>query len=191
VRLWNGIDRAALIHAPISPANWAAPFFGGEAPDADGFSFAAFEKLFDEFVERYGAVMDTSSPALSSFAKRGGKTIIWHGVADDIIPAAGSVHYVESIRRALGSRATDTFLRFYLAPGVGHCGGSDGPQPVALFESLMEWVEHGPPPMRVRSENWDQAGIVTRTRPLCPYPEYARYRGRGSLDDAASFRCQK
>jgi feruloyl esterase len=56
---------------------------------------------------------------------------------------------------------------------------------------FMEWVEHGRPPEAVDSENWDQAGVTTRTRPLCPYPEYARYRGRGSLDDAANFRCQK
>jgi hypothetical protein len=101
------------------------------------------------------------------------------------------VHYVESIRRTLGERETDNFLRFYLAPGVGHCRWGNGPQPVELLEPLMEWVEHGRAPAAVRSENWDEAGRVTRTRPLCPHPEIARYRGRGSLDDAASFRCQK
>lgn len=189
-RLWNGIDRAVLIHAPQSVANWASPFSDGRAPDAAGASIAAFEVGFDQFVERYGAVMDTSSPDLSAFAKRG-KTIIWHGVADDIIPTAGSVHYVESIRRTLGPRETDNFLRFYLAPGVGHCRWGDGPQPVELLEPLMQWVEHGRAPASVRSENWDQAGVVTRTRPLCPYPERVRYRGRGSLDDAASFQCQR
>jgi hypothetical protein len=147
--------------------------------------------MFDQFVERYGAVMDTSSPDLRAFAERGGKTIIWHGIADDIIPAAGSVHYVESIRRTLGQGKTDNFLRFYLAPGVGHCRWGDGPQPVALLEPLMEWVEHRRAPTAVRSENWDEAGHVTRTRPLCPYPEHARYRGRGALDDAANFRCQR
>lgn len=189
-RLWNGIDRAALIHAPQAPANKASPFSEDDALDADSLSRAAFETQFDGFVERYGAVMDTSTPDLGGFAKHG-KTILWHGVADDIIPAAGTVHYVDSIRRALGERETDTFLRFYLAPGVEHCGGGAGPQPVALLEPLMEWVEHDHAPNTVRSENRDQAGRVTRTRPLCPYPALARYRGRGSLDDADSFRCER
>lgn len=189
-RLWNGIDRAALIHVPQPPANRASPFSDGTAPDADGLSPDAFEAQFDQFVERYGAVMDTSSPDLRAFAKHG-KTILWHGVADDIIPAAGTAHYVDSIRRTLGARETDSFLRLYLAPGVGHCGSGEGPQPVALLEPLMQWVEQDHAPQAVRSENRDQAGHTTRTRPLCPYPTIARYRGRGSLDDAASFRCQR
>jgi feruloyl esterase len=189
-RLWNGIDRAALIHAPQWPANRASPFSDGTLPDADSFSLATLEAQFDQFVERYGAVMDTSNPDLGAFAKHG-KTILWHGVADDIIPATGTVHYVESIRRTLGERETDNFLRLYLAPGVGHCGGGDGPQPVALLQPLMEWVEQDRAPKAVRSETRDQAGRTTRTRPLCPYPALARYRGRGSLDDAASFQCQR
>lgn len=188
-RLWNGIDRAALIHAPQPPANQASPFSESKSPDIGSLSFAAFEDQFDSFVERYGAVMDTSSPDVGAFAKHG-KTILWHGVADDIIPAAGTLHYVDSIRRTLGERETDAFLRLYLAPGVGHCGSGDGPQPVELLEPLMEWVEQGRAPKAVRSENRDRAGRTTRTRPLCPYPTLARYRGRGSLDDAANFRCQ-
>jgi hypothetical protein len=190
-RLWNGIDRAALIHAPQSPAHWAEPFFDGKAPDARGLSTAAFETLFDQFVERYGAIMDTSNPDLQAFAERRGKTILWHGVADDVIPAAGTVHYVESIRRTLGPVKTDNFLRFYLAPGVGHCQWGEGPQPVALLEPLMEWVELGRAPTAVRSEKRDPAGHLARTRPLCPYPERVRYQGRGSLNDAANFRCRR
>lgn len=188
--LWTGIDRAAVIRAPQSPATWINPFFDAKAPDAEGLTFARFEAVFDQFVERYGAVMDTSSPDIGAFAKRG-KTIIWHGIADDIIPVAGTVQYVESIRRTLGERETDKFLRFYVAPGVGHCRFGDGPQPVALLEPLMEWVESGRAPAAVRSENWDDAGRVTRSRPLCPYPQSIRYRGRGSLDDAANFQCQR
>ncbi len=189
--LWNGIDRAALIHPPfVPPKGVRSPFADGKTVNPDNLSMATFESMFDEFVERYG-MMDTSDPNLGMFAKHGGKTILWHGIADDGVPAAGSVRYVESIRRTLGSSTADKFLRLYLAPGVGHCQGGNGPQPVALLEPLMEWVEHGRPPSQVRSENWNDAGVATRTRPLCPYPEYARYRGQGSLDDAANFRCQK
>lgn len=187
-RLWIGIDRAALIHAPESTLAWANPFFEGKPPAARRFSFAAFETLFDQFVARYGAVMGTANSDVGAFAKRG-KTIIWHGLADDIIPVANSVQYVDAIRRAVGNRDTDNFLRFYVAPGVGHCRWGEGPQPVAMLESLMEWVEQGRAPGALRSENWDQTGRVTRTRPLCPYPQRPRYRGQGSLDDAANFQC--
>lgn len=191
-RLWNGVDRAALIHAPEP---WDAAIFGPPLFETasegrpEALSFATFEQGFDQFVERYGAVMDTSTPDLAAFAGRGGKTILWHGVADDIIPAAGTVRYVESVRRTLGARAADNFLRFYLTPGVRHCVGGDGPPPIGLLEPLMDWVERGRAPEIVRSENWDQNNQVTRTRPLCPYPQYARYRGRGAVNNAASFRC--
>lgn len=189
--LWNGTDRTALIHPPTPTdiAKAGEPIF--EWNDGAGIpSIAGFEGAFEKFVERYGAVMDTSNPDLSAFADRGGKTILWHGVADDIIPAAGSVHYVEAVRRTLGVNRTNSFLRFYLAPGVGHCGGGDGPQPVALLEPLMEWVEHGRAPQAEVSQNLDQDGHIVRTRPLCPYPERARYNGRGSIDDASSFGCK-
>jgi Tannase and feruloyl esterase len=192
-RLWSGIDPAVLIHSPANgPAEWTVPFFAGKALDVADLTTANFEKVFDQFTGRYGAVMDTANADLSDFSKHGGKTIIWHGVADDIIPAAGSVHYVEAIRHSLGTGETDGFLRLYLAPGVGRCGfGGDGPLPVELMKPLMEWVEQGRAPAAVRGEHWDEVGRVTRTRPLCPDPQRALYRGRGSVDNAANFSCQR
>jgi hypothetical protein len=70
--------------------------------------------------------MDTSDSHVGAFAAHGGKTILWHGVEDDVIPAAGTVHYVQSIRKSLGAGATGKFLRFYEAPGVLHCQGGEG-----------------------------------------------------------------
>jgi hypothetical protein len=191
--LWNGIDRAALIRAPPPPEVITAranPFADRPRQPAAIASIAGFEEQFDEFVERYGGVMDTSDPDLSRFAASGGKTIIWHGVADDIIPAAGSARYVAAVRETLGVSRTDTFLRFYLAPGVLHCGGGDGPQPLSLLEPLMDWVERGRAPKALRSEVVDLAGIAVKTRPLCPDPQRARYRGHGSFDDGAHFKCR-
>jgi hypothetical protein len=188
--LWNGIDRAARIH-PLFVPQGPLPFGDAQLAHPSTLSIRTFETQFDEFIERYGGVMDTSNPDLGAFAKHGGKTILWHGIADDIIPAAGSVRYVQSIRHALGNVATDSFLRLYLAPGVGHCTGGDGPPPVGLFESLMTWVEQGHAPAVQRSEKRNDGGGIERARPLCPYPEYARYRGHGSLDEAGSFACRQ
>jgi feruloyl esterase len=190
--LWNGTDRAALIHAPppLDVATARPGPFSARSSRPVIPSIAGFEDEFDEFVERYGAVMDTSDPDLSGFAHGGGKTILWHGIADDVIPAAGTVRYVESVRGTLGAAKTDEFLRFYLAPGVGHCGGGNGPPPVALLGPLMDWVEHGRSPREVRGEQRDAAGNVVRSRPLCPYPQRVRYRGHGSIDAAGSFQCR-
>jgi feruloyl esterase len=147
-RLWSGVDPTALIHAPppLDAARARASPFSEASAGPLVPSMAEFEDEFDAFVDRYGPVMDTSDPDLSAFADGGGKTIIWHGVADDVIPVAGTVHYVDAIRRTLGAEKTNSFLRFYLAPGVGHCGGGEGPHPVALLDALMEWVEQGRPP---------------------------------------------
>jgi hypothetical protein len=185
--LWNGTDPAALLHASTSAA-WLEPF-ENEGRALERPSLARFESQFNNFVNRYGPTMDTSDPSIGAFAAHGGKTILWHGVADDVIPAAGTVHYVEAVQKALGASATDAFLRFYEAPGALHCQGGNGPQPVDLLEPLMMWVEHGKAPAAGRSENWDASGHISRTRPLCSYPTHARFNGSGNENDARSFSC--
>jgi hypothetical protein len=185
--LWYGTDPASLTHSSTS-ALWLNQF-EEEGRALEKPSLVGFESQFDKFVNRYGPTMDTSDPDVRAFAAHGGKTILWHGVADDVIPAAGTVHYVQSIQKTLGTGATDKLLRFYEAPGVLHCQGGDGPQPVDLLEALMMWVEHGHAPTTGRSENWDASGRTSRTRPLCPYPTYAQYDGAGNKNDASSFSC--
>jgi feruloyl esterase len=76
-----------------------------------------------------------------------------------------------------------------MAPGMAHCGGGEGPNTFDMVGALEQWVEQGKAPDRViasRSVN----RVVDRTRPLCPYPQVARYKGPGSTDEAASFLCQ-
>ena len=80
------------------------------------------------------------------------------------------------------------FYRLFRAPGVAHCGGGSGPQPQNLFNALVDWVEHGVAPAQIRAQT-ASGGVVTRTRPLCPYPQTAIYNGSGSTDDAANFHC--
>jgi hypothetical protein len=75
-----------------------------------------------------------------------------------------------------------------MAPGVGHCGGGTGPQPQGLFDALVEWVEQGGAPDQILAVR--TAGGVMQSRPLCPYPAFARWTGSGSSDDAANFVCR-
>ena len=76
-----------------------------------------------------------------------------------------------------------------MVPGMGHCSGGEGPDTFDKINLIEQWVEQGKPPARVIASH-STAGHVDRTRPLCPYPQVARYRGSGSIDDAANFSCE-
>ena len=76
--------------------------------------------------------------------------------------------------------------RLFMAPGIAHCGGGEGPND---FAALEQWVEHGKAPDMIRASHATN-GKVDRTRPLCPYPQVATYTGSGSIDDAANFACK-
>jgi pimeloyl-ACP methyl ester carboxylesterase len=138
-----------------------------------------------------GPVLATDDPDLDAFRKRGGKLVMWHGWSDPGIMPEGSVDYYERVAKRDRSRysRTQEFARLFMAPGVGHCSGGAGPQPQGLFESVVKWVEQKQPPDTIlASKPLPDGG--TRTRPLCPYPAVAVWKGSGSTDDAANFRCQ-
>jgi feruloyl esterase len=151
-------------------------------------SYEEYEQLFDQSVEEFGAVIGTNNPDLSAFRARGGKIVMWHGWADQLIYPQGTIDYYTRVAQALGGQRTDSFLRLFMAPGVAHCAGGAGPQPTGLLQAVVDWVEHGKAPDSLLASRTD-AG-VTRTRPLCPYPQVARYTG-GDTNSAASFKCKR
>ena len=123
---------------------------------------------------------------LEAFRRRGGRMIIWHGEADPLIFPRGTLNYFDRV--AMASRgATDVkdFVRLFMAPGVGHCGGGDGPAPVGLLDAVVNWVEKGVAPATISASRRREDGTVL-TRPLCAYPMTAKWTGRGSTDDAAN-----
>jgi Tannase and feruloyl esterase len=108
-----------------------------------------------------------------------------------LIYAQGTIDYFERVQQLLGADATATFMRLFMAPGVGHCTGGAGPQPSGQFEAVVAWVEEGKAPNTLDALVRDQSGAVTRSRPLCQYPLVAQYKGSGSTDAAASFECRR
>ena len=151
---------------------------------------AAYQAYWDQSYEQYGNVLATDNADLSSFRDRGGKTIIWHGWADELITADGSIDYYKRVQQQMGgAKRTSEFARLYLAPGVEHCGGGRGPQPDGVLEALVRWVEDGKAPETLMAVRRDHTGAVTRSRPLCQYPLVAKYKGTGSTDEAANFIC--
>ena len=152
----------------------------------DEFTFTAreFDRLTAEGV-RYNAM----STDLREFRRAGGKLILWHGWADQTIPAAGTLDYYQRLTRASGGlAATQSWARLFMVPGLYHCANNG----VKLTEynplrNLFDWVERGTAPDRTIATGRDAAGNVARTRPVFPYPLRAEYDGTGSIDDAANF----
>jgi hypothetical protein len=126
---------------------------------------------------------------LNTFSSRGGKLIFYHGVSDPWFSALDTVDYYERMARANGGRSVvDGWSRLFLAPGMGHCGG--GPAALDQFDMLgaiVDWVEKQSPPQAIRATSRRWPG---RSRPLCPYPSHAHYKGTGDSEDAASFECR-
>jgi hypothetical protein len=204
-RMWYGLARGApltrlagtagspLTGQPFRIALEWLRYFLLQDPSWDWTALTPrrFEQLFDQSVEQYEAVIGTANPDLSLFRKSNGKLIVWHGWSDELIPAEGSIDYYDRVVERMGDRKeTGKFLRLFMAPGVGHCGGGPGPPPSEALDALLRWVEDGRAPDSIPAIRRDATGMAIRSRPLCPYPQVARYKGRGSTDDAASFECR-
>ena len=202
--LWYGLSRGADLNVtaasrgtPLKPqafpfSNDWVRYYLTQNPQFDWTTItpAAYQLLWDQSVEQYRIVIGTDNPDLTAFRDRGGKTIIWHGWADQLIPADGTIDYYKRVQGQMGgAKKTAEFARFFLAPGVSHCAGGPGPQPTGVLDALLTWVEDGKAPETLMATRRDQTGAVTRSRPLCQYPLVAKYKGAGSTDDAANFVC--
>jgi feruloyl esterase len=133
------------------------------------------------------ALLDATDPDLSRFKGRGGKIVMYYGWADPALSALMGVKYYESVREKMGAGATD-FFRLFMAPGMFHCAGGVGPNPADPVTPLISWVERGTAPAQLHAVQ-RRGEQVVRSRPLCPHPQVAKYKGSGSADDAASFSC--
>lgn len=132
--------------------------------------------------------MNATNPDLDAFKAKGRKLIVWHGWSDAALTALGSIEYYEEVRKR--DDGVRDYFRLFLMPGVLHCSGGPGPDTVDWPVTLADWVENGKAPDRVIARKAATGGAVSRTRPLCPYPQHAEYTGAGSTDDAANFVCR-
>jgi hypothetical protein len=197
-RLWYGETRGTDLTAlggpmpfPIAteqPKYWV---YFDPAWDWHTLDYDNYASFFEDSVARVGPLMASDDPNLSAFRDGGGKLVLWHGWADQLIVPEGTIDYYDRVTRELGGDYgdTQTFARLFMAPGVGHCGGGDGPQPQGLFEAVVDWVETGKAPDTIVAAKPVEGG--TQARPLCPYPSRARWTGEGSSGDAANFVCDE
>ncbi len=138
-----------------------------------------------------GLTLNATDPDLRPFQERGGKIVMFHGWNDHALSALKTIQYYGQVASAMHARGDDDegvrgFLRLFLAPGMHHCAGGPGPNTFDAFSAVVRWVERGKAPERIIASG----GAVTgRTRPLCPYPQQAVFKG-GDINSAASFACQ-
>jgi pimeloyl-ACP methyl ester carboxylesterase len=149
-----------------------------------------FELLFEQSIEEHASIYGGDDPNLTDFRDRGGKLLIVHGLADQIVPPQESIAYYKNVqRRMTGPQRTDEFVRLFLVPGGDHGFASrvPTPSPGEMMDAVVQWVEHGHAPVRLNAKLMGDHGKLIRTRPLFPYPQVAKYTGSGSTDEAANF----
>jgi len=176
-------------------ANWPYPKFD-------------FDQNIDRADSLLAPITNATDPNLEEFHKAGHKLIYYHGGADPLIPAQNGIDYYESVVKAQKSMdRTQEFFRAFLVPGLYHCAG--GPGPIAFngnapadqrdadhdaMLALQRWVEQGKAPASIIGTKYVDGNAskgVAFQRPLCPYPQVAKYKGTGDMKDAASFACVK
>ena len=184
--------------APIGtgPSNGAFGIFGWAKGDLNfnirDLPLTDWDDLHQLATTNVGPYLDLRSPELDLVRGRGGKILMWHGLADPDMPWPQNGYYYDTVIDHYGGVENVTpWFRFFTAPGVNHCGGGIGPQPQGLFDALTNWVENGEAPDTIMSSSAPGRGMTgpARTRPMCPYPQYAVWDGVGDPNAASSFSC--
>ena len=180
---WNGLAGQQIFPIPLDHFRYVV--FKDPEWDWRTFNLDSHVALADKLDN---GLLNATDPNLKEFAARGGKLLLYHGWNDQLIAPRNAVNYYKSVMDTMGPKTADS-VRLFMVPGMGHCAGGEGTGVFDTVSVMEEWVEKGRAPAQiVASRVLD--GKVERTRPLCPYPQVAVYKGSGSTDEAANFVCK-
>ena len=181
---WGGL-------AGPQPVGEAVEFFQYVVYNDPTWDFRAleFDKAADDADKAAAEPLNVTDPNLKPFFDRGGKLLMYHGWNDQLVAPVNSVNYYTRVTAMLDRSKAASSIRLFMMPGVNQCQGGDGPDTFDRMKVIEDWVEHGQAPSRIDASH-ATAGTIDRTRPLCAYPQVARYTGNGSIDDAKNFTCR-
>jgi Tannase and feruloyl esterase len=209
-----GISFASYVFGAAPGASldaiFSTAFFGGFVFDNPGWKFSDlnFDKDVATTEEKVGAFLNATNPDLSAFRKHAGKLLQYHGWNDGSPSPLHSVDYYESVMAKMGGlKKTENFYRLFMVPGMMHCGSGPGPNLFGnivdsnasndadqnIFAALERWTEQGVAPDKIIAKKYQDdnpAKGVEMTRPLCPYPQVARWSGKGDTSEAQNWSCQ-
>jgi feruloyl esterase len=173
---------------PLNPLFTDTPrFLGHQDANWDATSFDLDADL--ALAMKNAAFIESTDPDLAKFKARGGKLLLYHGWADPGPSPQNTINYLSAVAAKPGG-SQDDWARLFLMPGMGHCGGGVGPDRADFLTAMEDWREKGEAPGHiVAARAANEQGRTAMTRPLCPYPQVARYTGTGSTDDAKNFVC--
>lgn len=188
---WPHRDSANPFPIPIAHYKWLV--FADPNWDWRTFDLAepANYQTFLKAESKFAPILNATDPNLREFRKRGGKLLQYHGWNDQLISPQNSIDYYESVISFLGAlKDVQSFYRLFMAPGMAHCSGGPGPNSFDMQAALEQWVERGIAPEEIVATHTIN-GVVDRSRPLCPYPKVAVYKGKRDTNDAANFVCRE
>ena len=180
----------SLPEPPIVASHFKYLVFDDPAWDFRKLNFDADISLADKLDN---GVITATDPDLRKFFAHGGKLILYHGWSDPMISPQNTISYYKNVLNSSGSQA-EASIRLFMAPGMDHCGGGEGPFAFDMDGALSQWVEQDKAPALIVAAHLladPAAHAQDRTRPLCAYPGVAKYKGTGSIDDASNFYCLK
>jgi hypothetical protein len=209
-----GISFASYVFGAAPGASldaiFSSAFFGGFVFEKPGWKFSDlnFDKDIATTEDKVGSVLNANNPDLTAFRAHGGKLLQYHGWNDGSPSPLHSVNYYENVMVKMGGFGkTKDFYRLFMAPGVMHCGSGPGPNLFGnmldfgaandpernVFTALEKWTEQSVAPDKIIATKYtddNPAKGVEMTRPLCPYPQQAKWSGKGATSDAQNWSCQ-